>query len=40
MDRSGRPWSGPAKVVDLTKNLVRFIVKVLRPEEIFEAKIR
>lgn len=38
LDRVGRPWSGPEKVVDLTKDLIRFIVKVLRPEEIFEAK--
>jgi HD-GYP domain-containing protein (c-di-GMP phosphodiesterase class II) len=38
LDRSGRPWSGPEKVVDLTKDLIRFIVKVLRPEEIFVAQ--
>lgn len=35
MDQVGRPWHGQEKIVDLTKELIRFIVKVLRPEEIF-----
>ncbi|MDU2063265.1 MAG: HD-GYP domain-containing protein [Sporomusaceae bacterium] len=37
-DKAGRPWTGPEKVVDLTKDLIRSIVKVLSPEEIFQAR--
>ncbi|MBP2664431.1 MAG: putative metal dependent phosphohydrolase domain protein [Firmicutes bacterium] len=35
IDQFGNPWQGPEKKVDFTKDLIRFIVKVLKPEEIF-----
>jgi len=35
VDRFGRPWRRQERVVDLTKDLTRYVVKVLRPEEIF-----
>jgi HD-GYP domain-containing protein (c-di-GMP phosphodiesterase class II) len=35
VDGAGCPWRGQEKVVDLTKDLIRSVVKVLGPEEIF-----
>lgn len=35
VDAAGAPWVGPEKVIDLTRELTRFITKVFRPEEIF-----
>ena len=34
-DEFGKPWQGPEKIVDFTKDLIRFVVKVLKPEEVF-----
>lgn len=36
VDKCGNPWSGTEKVVDLSQELTRFIVKVLLPEEVFK----
>ena len=38
IDKFGNPWQGPEKKIDFTKDLIRFIVKVLKPEEIFSLK--
>lgn len=38
-DSSGNLWNGPKQEIDFTEDLVRFIVKVLRPEEIFSSNI-
>ncbi|WP_161625520.1 HD-GYP domain-containing protein [Sporomusa ovata] len=38
IDQFGNPWPGPEKLVDFTKDLIRFIVKVLKPEEIFSLR--
>ena len=35
LDEFGKPLQGPEKLIDFTKELIRFVVKVLKPEEVF-----